>query len=96
MAERNLAVQEAKAVAQIKALKREERLKAWNDYIGFIFTKLSGLVCLSGGVLEIMEPSLIPTTLHNLNPSMLIGAGLALLVGSKAVNVLSKVLDALK
>jgi hypothetical protein len=87
-------LQQAKQEAQIRAVERKERLEAWNDYLGFAVAKLSGFACLAVGVLEVIRPDLLAITLPY--PGAVAGAGLALLVGPKTVNILAKILSALK
>jgi hypothetical protein len=87
-------VQSARRAAQIRAIERKDRLAAWNDYLGFTVTKIAGFSCLVVGTLELIQPSLLAIGLTK--PGAVAGAGLALLVGPKTVNVLAKVLNAIK
>jgi len=88
-------IQNVKRIAQIRAIERKERLAAWNDYIGFTITKLVGFICLIVGTLVLVCPDLIRITLPT-KPGAVAGAGLALLMGPKTVNVLAKILNAVK
>jgi hypothetical protein len=73
---------------------RKERLTALGDYIGFAAAKLTGIMAVVIGGLASLDPAMLPIPAHN--PERLLGIGTALLVGPKTVNLLAKVLNALK
>jgi hypothetical protein len=91
-----IAVEEAKEAALISTIKRQEKLKAWGDYIGFGVTKGSGVVALVSGVVSLAVPNLLPVHLQLGQSEAAIGIGLALLTGNKIVRVVAKLVSALK
>jgi hypothetical protein len=87
-----LAVIKNEALA--RSIKRKENLAALNDYIGFTVTKLSGFTSLIIGGLEIANPNFHPISL--IPPESVVALGLALLTGTKVINILAKIANALK
>lgn len=81
-------VESVKYQEQIRSLERHGRLVAWNDYIGFVVSKLLGLSGLVIGGLEILDPNLLPINLEN--PKIVAGIGLALLTGKSIVSLIAK------
>lgn len=90
----SLEVKKAKDSTAIRAIERKEKLSAWNDYIGFAVTKLVGFGCLGVGLVEMLRPELLSLSLTY--PGPVAGAGIALLVGPKTVNMLAKIFNVLK
>jgi hypothetical protein len=84
----------ARNEAVIKSVIRKERLAALNEYIGFVTTKLVGLGSLVIAVMEFINPAFHPVKL--VPAESLFAFGLALLIGPKVMEILSKVVNALK
>lgn len=80
----------AKRALNIRQLERRENLAAWNEYTGFIISKLCGLAAVICGGLDLIYPSLIP---HIPHPEMFLGTGLAILTGKTLVTRLAKALE---
>ena len=73
-------------------IQRRAKLAAWNDYISFATSKLTGLAGVVCGGLDLLNPTLIP---HIPHPDLVLGSGLALLTGKSMMNLLSKVVKGL-
>ncbi|HLM56252.1 MAG TPA: hypothetical protein VK422_09065 [Pyrinomonadaceae bacterium] len=82
-------VESAKYKEQIRALERQNKIAAWNDYIGFGVSKLLGTAGLLIGGLEALDPALLPINL--IKPEVIAGVGLALLTGKSIVTLIAKV-----
>lgn len=79
---------------QIRAIERHGRIAGWNDYLGFVVSKLLGVTGLVLGGLEALDPSILPITLKN--PELVAGIGLALLTGKSVLTLIAKVERALR
>jgi hypothetical protein len=77
-----------------QSIKRKEKLAALNDYVGFVVTKLSGFAALITGILEMSNPDFNPITL--MPPESVVAFGLAMLTGTRVINLLAKVANSLK
>ncbi len=87
---------QAKAAAEVSAIKRREQLRAWNDYTAFVVTKGVGLVTLFSGSIGLINPDYLPIHLQHDQSETAIGIGLALLAGNQIVSLVSKVVGGLK
>jgi len=87
-------VELAKKTAQVERIRRKARLDSIKDYLGFFVSQGIGSITLIGGLIGQYVPTLLPFTLNS--PISCIALGLSLLLGKKAVTILSKVTDALK
>lgn len=84
----------ARREVAVRALKRKEHLAALNQYVEFGISKLFGVVALSSGTLDLLQPSTF-----GLSPDQAeagIGLGLALIIGPKTVTLISKMLRAVQ
>ena len=81
-------------IAQIRSRRRKLQLQAIDDYLGFTCSKAVGFGAAALGGLETLLPNFLNLTIDH--PEALLGVGLAVLVGKKAVDLASKVLDALR
>jgi len=81
-------IEKAKNIVQIKAIERQGNLAAWNDYIGFITSRILGLSGLIVGGLETLDPNILPITLKN--PERIAAIGLALLAGKNILTLIIK------
>lgn len=86
-------IQAVSRARRIRQIKRNARLNAIDDYIGFAVVKLSGLGSTLCGVLELLNPDLL---LIETEPGTLLGVGVSLLAGRKAVNFVAAVKEALE
>ena len=77
-----------------QSIKRKEKLAALNDYVGFAATKLSGFAALITGIVEMSNPDFNPITL--IPPESVVAFGLAMLTGTKVINLIAKVANSLK
>jgi hypothetical protein len=84
----------AKQAAEIRMIERRAQLSAWNDYIGFGVSKVSGFALSGIGISELFSPDYLTIVLTH--PSAAIGAGLALLGGPQLTKVLSKIMKGLE
>ncbi len=84
----------ARNEAAIQSVRRKERLAALNEYIGFVTTKIVGLGSLVIAVMEFTNPAFHPVKL--VPAESVFAFGLALLMGPKIIDILSKVVNALK
>ena len=78
----------ARRLQQVKALERQGRLSALNDYVSFAVSKTLGLGGLAVGGMGIFDPQLLHFTLSN--PPLFVGAGIALLTGKNVVNLINR------
>jgi len=79
----------ARRMQQVKALERQGKLSALNDYVSFFVSKTLGLGSMTLGGIGIFDPHLLHFTLSN--PTAVAGAGLALLTGKNLVNFISRI-----
>ena len=82
-------VEAAKYKEQIRSIERKGRIAAWNDYIGFVISKLVGLGGLMAGGVEALDPNILPFVLPK--PEIIAGIGLALLTGKSIITLIAKV-----
>lgn len=82
--------------AKLKRIERGEKIKAVDDWIGFITLKTVGIGGLIVGGLEIIAPAFLTVTLTPpLTPFTLVGVGLALITGKKSIALIKIVLNSL-
>jgi hypothetical protein len=74
--------------------RRRGRIKAVEDWTGAISRIVVGTVATIGGALEAIDPSYFPGDVPR--PGLVLGVGLGLLLGKRVVEIVSKVLEALK
>lgn len=87
---------EARANVQLRRIEREEKIKAIDDWIGFITIKTVGISSLAVGGLEIIVPSLLTLSLAPPFTSVtLVGIGLAFLTGKKSISLVKQVIETL-
>jgi hypothetical protein len=77
-----------KELLNLDRLRREDRIRAINDYVGLVTTKVVGLVCILVGALELVEPSML--SIHLAYSAQTAAFGLALLAGPKLVEIAAK------
>ena len=86
-------IQAASRARRIREIKRNARLNAIDDYIGFAVVKLTGLGTTVCGILELFNPELL---MIEMEPGILLGVGVSVLAGRKAVNFVSAFKEALE
>jgi hypothetical protein len=92
--QREIAVIRGKTeLAKAKGELRKERIRALEDWTGFVASKALGLTLAAVGGSELLDPNLLPVVLPN--PAAVAGAGIALLVGKKAIDLAAKISNAL-
>jgi hypothetical protein len=79
---------------EVQSRRRKELFQVVDDYIGFAVSKTFGLTALIIGSLETFAPDFLPIVLNN--PQTLMGIGLALLIGKKALNPIAKFVDSFR
>lgn len=82
-------VEAAKRKVEIETIKRRAKITAWNDYIEFVTAKLIGLGGVVVGGLEYLSPNTLPIELNR--PVLVMGVGLALLVGKGILSLAGRV-----
>jgi hypothetical protein len=82
-------IEEAKIEGQIRKIKRQYKLAAINEYIGFGVSKVIGTLGLVVGGIEWLDPDILPVILKN--PEIVAGVGLALLTGKSIITLIAKV-----
>ena len=87
---------EAETIVALNNLRRKERIKAFDEWIGFITIKTIGISSLIVGGLEIIVPSFLTVALSPpFTPITLVGIGLSFLTGTKSIFLIKRVLQTL-
>src|SRR5437588_355631 len=81
-------VKAAQARERIRVLERMGNLAALNDYIGFVVSRVLGLLALIAGGLAYVSPRVAPLVMNK--PAWIAGAGLALLTGKNVMTLIGK------
>jgi len=87
-------LEDIEVAIKINQLKRQEKMQAIDEWIGFCATKVVGTGALLIGGLEFIVPNfLVVTIAAPLTPISLVGFGLSLLAGKKAISLVKNALN---
>jgi hypothetical protein len=87
-------LQKVREEVAIAALRRKDRLAAFNQYAEVLTSKLFGITSLTIGILDLLQPTAFAITAQQAEGG--IGLGLALLVGPRVLTIIGKVSKALQ